>query len=227
MISHQREAPGGKLYPDLMGPAGMKPDPYKASVSFGKTGKFQTGTFHPSPHPPYDEYLVFHAVLPQKILPVALLRGNAVYQGNVFLHHIACLNCPAQLRRRGLGSGEDHETAYVLIQAMNGKKLPAQGGLQGVGKLLLGIKPHRLDTHHQIGIRKENIHEGTPLQQRGKEPQNILPQPQDSTSAGAVLLCDFLALGEQSFKVRRHLTHGVAKREKHIVFKMVIQTPVV
>ena len=62
------------------------------------------------------------------------------------------------------------------------------------------------------------------LQQRRKEPQDALPDPQ---SRAAVGLRHLPANGEHLLKIRSHLFHRRAAVQNHIIFKMQIQAPVV
>ena len=62
------------------------------------------------------------------------------------------------------------------------------------------------------------------LQQRRKEPQDALPDPQSRT---AVRLRHLAAEGEHLLKIRSHLLHRRTAVQDHIIFKMQIQTPVV
>ena len=92
VIAHQREPSAGELDPDLVTAAGVKPDMNQGSLSFGQTMKFQPGGLNALTHPLDHEHLVFAAVFPQKILPVAGLGWSAMDQTTVFFYHVAVLD---------------------------------------------------------------------------------------------------------------------------------------
>ena len=65
------------------------------------------------------------------------------------------------------------------------------------------------------------------LHQRGEQPQDTLPQPQKRPPAGAVVFRHLPAPGEHPVDVRSDVLHRLAAVEEYVVFKMVVQAPVV
>ena len=158
MVSHQREAPAGKLYTDLVAAAGMKPDLYKAGFTGRQCGKFQTGFFDTLSFLPDDKNLVFCTVLKKKIFPVAGFRRSAMYYSNIFFYHGAFLNRFAQGGGRDFCPGVNHDTAYIFVQTVDGINLTTQKFFQSSGNFRFGVQPYRFDTDCKIPVGIENFH---------------------------------------------------------------------
>ena len=154
MIAHQGESPGGELDPDLMAPSGMEPDPHKTLFALCQPGELEPGCLDAAPLALDHEDLVPLAVLPEKIFPVPGLGRGAVDHCHIFFYHRAFLHRFGQLCSRLLCPGEDHNAAHILVQPMDGENLAPKLFLQGGGKFMLGIKPHRLDADDDLLVGK-------------------------------------------------------------------------
>ena len=146
MIPHQGEATAGELNPDLMAPAGVQADMDQGLFSLSQPPEFQSGFFDPFSLPFYHENLVFGAVLPQQIRPVAGFRRRTVNHGHIFFHHGSLLNRFAQCGGCGLRPGVDHDTPHIFIQPVNGKDLAPQCRRH----IMLRIHPNGLDANNDI-----------------------------------------------------------------------------
>ena len=133
VVAHQGEAPGGELDPDLMAPSGMEPHMNEAGFSRRQTGKFQPGFFYSGTLALDCENLILLAVFPEEVLPVPFFRGRSMNHGHIFLDHGALLYSLGQGSGRLLCSGEDHDTAHIFIQPVNGENFTAQDFLQCSG----------------------------------------------------------------------------------------------
>ena len=109
VVTHQGEAPAGKLHPDLMAAARMQPDGHKRMISCRQTPKFQPCRFYAGSLLFHHEDLVLPAVLKQKILPVTAFRRCTVNHGHILLDHLAILDDFGQPGGSGLIAGIDHD----------------------------------------------------------------------------------------------------------------------
>ena len=78
MIAHQREPAGGKLHPDLVASAGIEPHTHQRLLSCLEGMEGQAGFFDAFSLSLYYKNLVFAAILPQKVGPIAIFRRRAV-----------------------------------------------------------------------------------------------------------------------------------------------------
>ena len=154
VVPHQREAPGGELYPDLVAPSGVEADPHQGGIGIGEAAEFQPCGLDPGPLPLYHEDLVFPAVLKQQILPVPGLRRCAVDQSHVFFPEAALLDGPAQGCSGFSGPGIHHDPSYIFVQPVDGEDLSPQLLPESGRDLKLGVQAHRLADHCQIPVRK-------------------------------------------------------------------------
>ena len=61
-VTYQGEATAGKLHPDLVGTAGMEPNPDQGGFPGRQPGKFQSGSLYTGPLTLYHKNLVLSAV---------------------------------------------------------------------------------------------------------------------------------------------------------------------
>lgn len=126
MVTNQGKAPAGELDSNLMAAAGMETDADKAFFSCSQTNKFQSGFFDPTTLALHHKDFVFLTIFPQQVLPVTFFRWRTVDHGHIFLYHGAFLNCFGELGGSLLCAGKDHNTAYILIQPVDGKYFAAK-----------------------------------------------------------------------------------------------------
>ena len=127
VITNQREAPAGKLHPDLVTAPGVKPDADKTvSVHNSKADKFQSCFFYALSLPFYCENLVLFGILPKKVCPVTVFGHVAMNHGNVFFYHSSFLYRFGQGGSSLLISCVDHNAAYVFVQPVDRIDLTAQ-----------------------------------------------------------------------------------------------------
>lgn len=158
MIAHQGKSPTCELNSDLMAPTCMQAHMDEGGFSLGQPLEFKSGLFYSFSLPFHHKNLIFPAVFPQKIRPIATFGWRTVNHGHVFLDHGSLLHRPTQGGSRLLRAGIDHDTAHVFIQTMDRKHLPAQFFPQCRRHFLLRVKTNRLDADYYSPIGKKYLH---------------------------------------------------------------------
>ena len=161
VVADQGKAPAGELGTNLMAAAGMEPDVDQRGFAFCQPLEFQPGVFNTFSHPLDYEYLVFAAVFPQKILPIAGLGRGAVDQTAVFFYHSAVLDGFGQPGCGSFCSGIDHNTAHIQVQSVKREYLTAQFfSEQGRERIvpILGADANRLDADNDFFILIKDFH---------------------------------------------------------------------
>ena len=158
VVAHQGEAPGCELDPDLVAAARVEPDVQQGGGAVGQPDVFQAGLFPALPLLFHHEDLVLPAVLEEKILQNAALRGRAVDQTAVLLHELSLLDQLRKLRRRRFCPGVDHHAPHIQVQTVNGENFAPQRFGNQSGDLVLRVHAHGLDDDRQFTVGIDDIH---------------------------------------------------------------------